>query len=75
MLLDVWLSRQNLDLATAPVVNMEPVNWFKKGGAFLAAKFFEKIREELLIKNNARRVSCETPAGRSFMEHPATTQG
>ena len=42
LLFDVWLSRQNLDMATAPVVNMEPVNWFKKGGAFLAAKFFGK---------------------------------
>lgn len=42
LLLDVWLSRQNLDLATAPVVNMEPVNWLKKGGSFLAAKFFGK---------------------------------
>ncbi|MBQ8683359.1 MAG: DUF4422 domain-containing protein [Clostridia bacterium] len=42
LLLDVWLSRQNLDLATAPVVNMEPVNWLKKGGSFLAAKLFGK---------------------------------
>ena len=42
LLLDVWLSRQNLDMATAPVVNMEPVNWIKKGGSFLAAKFFGK---------------------------------
>lgn len=42
LLLDVWLEQNPLDCATAPVVNMEPVNWFKKGGSFLMAKFFGK---------------------------------
>lgn len=42
LLLDVWLSQQNLDLAEVPVVGMEKTNWLKKGGSFLSAKFFGK---------------------------------
>ena len=42
LLLDVWLSQQDLDLAEVPVIGMEKTNWIKKGGSFLMAKFFGK---------------------------------
>lgn len=37
-LLDVWVETVGLDYAEIPVIDMEPVNWFKKGGAFVARK-------------------------------------
>ena len=42
LLLDVWLSRQSLDLVEVPLIGMEKTNWIKKGGSFLLAKFFGK---------------------------------
>lgn len=39
-LLDVWLTKNNLDFYEYPVADVQPVNWLKKGGAFLKAKFF-----------------------------------
>ena len=39
-LLNVWLMQQNLHEVEADVVMLEPVNWLKKGGAFLKRKFF-----------------------------------
>ena len=42
LLLDVWLSQQNLDMVEVPVIGMEKTNWIKKGGSFLMAKFFGK---------------------------------
>lgn len=42
LLLDVWLSQQDLTLAEVPVIGMEKTNWIKKGGSFLMAKFFGK---------------------------------
>ena len=42
LLLDVWLSQQDLDLIEVPVIGMEKTNWIKKGGSFLMAKFFGK---------------------------------
>ena len=41
-LLNVWLAKQDLSLAEAPVVMLEKVNWLKKGGAFLKRKFAGK---------------------------------
>lgn len=41
-LFDIWLEQNPLDYVEVPVVNMEPVNWFKKGGSFLLAKFTGK---------------------------------
>ncbi len=38
-LFNVWLVGQELSVAEAPVVMLEPVNWFKKGGNFLRRKF------------------------------------
>lgn len=46
LLLDVWLSQQNLDVVEVPVIGMERTNWFKKGGSFLMAKFFGKKYEK-----------------------------
>lgn len=37
-LLDVWAEHEQLDYSEIPVVDMEPVNWIKKGGAFLLRK-------------------------------------
>lgn len=42
LLFDVWMEQNPLNCATVPVISMEKVNWFKKGGAFLAAKFTGK---------------------------------
>ena len=42
LLLDVWLEKNPLNCAEVPVISMEPVNWFKKGGSFLLAKFTGK---------------------------------
>lgn len=38
-LFNVWLEKQGLRTAQVPVVMLEPVNWLKKGGAFLLRKF------------------------------------
>ncbi len=42
LLLDVWLAVNPIHYAELPVVSTEPVNWWKKGSAFLAAKLFGK---------------------------------
>lgn len=39
-LLDVWLEMNHLNAFEYPVADIEPVNWLKKGTAFLKAKFF-----------------------------------
>ena len=42
LLLDVWLNKNGYQYKEVPVLNMEKVNWFKKGTSFLKAKFFGK---------------------------------
>lgn len=42
LLLDVWLRTNKLTYAEIPVVDMQGVNWWKKGTAFLRAKFTGK---------------------------------
>ncbi|MBQ1202925.1 MAG: DUF4422 domain-containing protein [Loktanella sp.] len=42
LLLDVWLEQNPFPYAEVPVRSMEPVNWLKKGGAFLLAKLTGK---------------------------------
>lgn len=37
-LLDVWVETVKLDYCEIPVIDMEPVNWMKKGGAFVMRK-------------------------------------
>lgn len=42
MLLDVWLKTNGYSYKELPVISTEPVNWIKKGSAFLAAKYVGK---------------------------------
>lgn len=42
LLLDVWIDANNLNYYEVPVIHMENINWVKKGGAFLKAKFFKE---------------------------------
>ncbi|WP_413852581.1 DUF4422 domain-containing protein [Candidatus Ruminimicrobium bovinum] len=42
LLLDVWIEQNKLKYKEIPVLNMEKINWFKKGSSFLKAKFFGK---------------------------------
>ncbi len=42
LMLDVWLNKNGYSVKEVPVMSMEKVNWFKKGGAFLLAKFTGK---------------------------------
>ncbi|MCH3987858.1 MAG: DUF4422 domain-containing protein [Lachnospiraceae bacterium] len=49
LLFDVWLEFQieqgiiaQNQIQEVPIISMEPVNWLKKGSAFLAAKLFHK---------------------------------
>lgn len=37
-LLDVWVETVRLDYCEIPVIDMEPVNWMKKGGSFVMRK-------------------------------------
>ena len=37
-LFNVWLENKSLKVAEVPIVMLEPVNWIKKGGAFLKRK-------------------------------------
>lgn len=39
MMLDVWLLTVGYSYREYPVISPEPVNWMKKGSAFIAAKF------------------------------------
>lgn len=45
-LLDTWLNKNHIQSIEIPVKNIEPVNWLKKGGSFLAAKFGGKKYEK-----------------------------
>lgn len=42
LLLDVWLNTKGYKYKEVPVLNMEKVNWWKKGTSFLKAKFLGK---------------------------------
>lgn len=42
LLLDVWINKNNVKYEEIKVIDMENVNWFKKGSAFLMAKFTGK---------------------------------
>lgn len=46
LLFDVWLENNPLDCVTVPMLHTAKVNWFVKGGAFLAAKFMGKKYEK-----------------------------
>ena len=42
LLLDVWINTNNISYEEVRVMDMEDVNWFKKGTSFLMAKFTGK---------------------------------
>ena len=42
LLLDVWINTNNVKYEEIKVINMEKINWIKKGYAFLMAKFTGK---------------------------------
>ena len=42
LLLDVWINKNNVKYEEIKVIDMENVNWLKKGSAFLMAKFTGK---------------------------------
>lgn len=46
LLLDVYIRTNKIDYVEVPVISIEPVNWIKKGGSFLKAKFFGKKYKE-----------------------------
>ena len=48
LLLDVWINKNNISYKEAKVIDMENVNWLKKGSAFLRAKFTGKKYERSL---------------------------
>ena len=42
LMLDVWINTNNIKYTEQKVINIEKVNWFKKGKSFLIAKFIGK---------------------------------
>lgn len=42
LLFNVWLEQHQYSVAEVPLIDAFQVNWFKKGGAFLAAKFLKR---------------------------------
>ena len=42
LLLDVWINTNNVNYEEVKVIDMQNVNWLKKGTAFLMAKFTGK---------------------------------
>jgi len=46
LLLDVWLNTNEYKYKEIPLLNIEKVNWIKKGTSFLRAKFFGKKYEK-----------------------------
>ena len=46
LLLDVWINKNNINYKEVKVIDMENVNWIKKGSDFLSAKFTGKKYEK-----------------------------
>lgn len=46
LLLDIWINTNKLNYKEIKVIDMQNVNWIKKGTAFLKAKFFGKRYEK-----------------------------
>ena len=42
LLLDVWINTNHIDYQEVKVIDIEKVNWMKKGISFLQAKFMNK---------------------------------
>lgn len=49
-LLDIWINTNHISYTEIPVIDIEPVNWVKKGTGFLQAKFFGRKYEKKLVK-------------------------
>ncbi|MBQ3475855.1 MAG: DUF4422 domain-containing protein, partial [Bacilli bacterium] len=45
LLLDVYLNTNNIDYKEVKVIDMQKINWWKKGTSFLKAKFLGKKYE------------------------------
>lgn len=45
LLLDVWINTKKLNYVEVPVIDMQKINWLKKGSSFLSAKFMGKRYE------------------------------
>ena len=48
LLLDVWINTNNIKYKEVKVLDIEPVNWFKKGMLFINSKFRGKKYEKSL---------------------------
>ena len=46
LLLDVWINKNGIKYEEVKVIDMQNVNWFKKGTSFLKAKFTGKKYEK-----------------------------
>ena len=46
LLLDVWINKNELKYKEIPIMDMQNINWWKKGKSFLEAKFFGKKYEK-----------------------------
>lgn len=46
VLLDVWLTKNEIDYKELPVIHMEKINWIKKGWGFISAKFLGQKYEK-----------------------------
>jgi len=46
LLLDVWINKNDLSYKEVKVMDMQNINWWKKGTSFLKAKFFGKKYEK-----------------------------
>ena len=46
LLLDIYIQTNHIKYVEVPVISIEPVNWIKKGGSFLRAKFLGKKYKE-----------------------------
>lgn len=42
LMLDIWIEKNNINYIEVPVISMEKVNWFYKGGMFLISKLTGK---------------------------------
>lgn len=45
LLLDVWINKNNIKYSEVKVIDMQKINWWKKGTSFLKAKFLGKKYE------------------------------
>lgn len=46
LLLDVWINKNNIKYSEVKVIDMQKINWWKKGISFLKAKFLDKKYEK-----------------------------